>query len=195
MVNSMATDSDAAARFTEQERERLRDRAVGGDTYARKLLVSDAMGLVHKAALRYQPIPDAEYNELVQVGVLALQACVERWRPSRVAFSTFAFGRVRGAMCRHHARRCPREVLTELDGFVDESDAAERYETAEAIDQLWSLISELPDRQREVMTCRMRGVDLVRICEIHGVSPERARQIEATAIRRLRVAMCAGASL
>lgn len=189
MGHSMAPDSAAAV--TEHERASLRDRAVAGDTYARKLLVSDAMGLVHKAALRYQPIPDTEYAELVQVGVLALQLCVERWKPDRVAFSTFAFGRVRDAMWRFNGKRKrTREQAGDFDEVPDGCDTIERYETHELLARMQSAIATvLTDRQREIVTMRLREMPLPAICELYAITPERARQIEAGAMAVLREAL------
>lgn len=108
----------------------------------------------------------------------------------------------------HHRRDCARRGLAAIGGcesldipvgdgsetFVDLlTDGDERRAEVEAdVERMHKAMDTvLSDRQREIITMRLRDMPLPRICELYGVTPERARQIETAAVRKLRAAMTA----
>jgi RNA polymerase sigma factor (sigma-70 family) len=82
----------------------LLDKAKQGDNAARSEMVERSMPIVRRMASHYCAVPPPDREELVQIGALALQCCADRWDADRVAWSTFAVNRVRGAMSRHYVR-------------------------------------------------------------------------------------------
>ncbi len=69
-----------------------------------------------------------------------------------------------------------------------EDDAIEKLDTAAMKEVIWSAVDALPENYPEVLRYRYQDrMTLKEIGESLGVAPERARQIEKSALRKLRI--------
>src|SRR6202035_221594 len=120
----MSTD----ARPREELREMFSELARTGDQGLRSQLVEAHIGLAHHLARRFVYRGEA-YDDLVQVGSLALIKAVDRFDPDRgVEFTTFASKTILGELKRHFrdkgwAIRAPRR-LQELYLHLNQSVAS-----------------------------------------------------------------------
>lgn len=101
--------------MTETERRDWSDYRSTGDVAVRNRLVERHLALVHHFARRMEPRlgGKAEGEDLVSAGVVGLMDAVSAYDPGRgFRFSTFAAGRIRGAMLDEMRRRdvAPRSV-------------------------------------------------------------------------------------
>jgi RNA polymerase sigma-B factor len=110
----------------EELREMFAELARGGDHDLRSRLVEAHIGLAHHLARRFVYRGES-YDDLVQVGSLALIKAVDRFDPARgVEFTTFASKTILGELKRHFrdkgwAIRAPRrlqELYLELNHSV-----------------------------------------------------------------------------
>ncbi len=174
---------------------------------ARRLLVEENTDLVAYAVHRLGYAPRrAPLADRLAAGYLGLLRAADTYDPARGAFSTYALVWVRHALT--DLSRREREEALSLDAPLFEEDgdgrtladlleaphrpedrALERYLVARAL-------SRLSPRHREALERRFGLVGeeetLAAVGASWGVSRERARQVEAEALRRAREALGVG---
>lgn len=148
-------------------------------------------------------------DDAFQVGIFGLIRAAELWDPRRAKFSTYATSAIkshiyRASNCagvialpsRGRTRREEPEHLRELieraaavqtigESFDIPREDPERLSLDE-IAEIWEEVAELPSSERTVMLSRLDGATLLESGAKLGVTKERARQIQANAVKRLR---------
>ena len=182
---------------------------------ASELPLLDHLPLVWSIARRLRPhVPYVEVEDLVSAGTIGLIEAAARYDRTRgVAFASFAYRRVRGAML-DEARRQSRpslgtsaETVTEqkllsLETVVDEDatvklmdvlmDAyAPAPETTAELQELLEAVAQLPQRERDMLALRAKGYTVGEIGRLHGCSDARASQLLAKARLRLEERLAA----
>ena len=150
-------------------------------------------GLIH-AFIRRQGGGDIPYKEALQAGRIGLWRAIQGYDPTRgTTFSTYAWV----AICRHIHRRT-KELNRDTDVWWQEMpasrvvpDPARELEEKLTQDVLLDLISELPERFRQVIVGRYGlGEDppclLKELGKELGLTGERVRQLQQEALAWLR---------
>jgi RNA polymerase sigma factor (sigma-70 family) len=163
-------------------------------------LMKEHDGLIH-AVVRRQVLGDLPYAEALQAGRIGLWRAILGYDPDRgYAFSTYAWPSIL-----HHLWRAVKVYGREADADRTAPPAAEsaqwpweagldpalRYKGWCVLRALYQLVVRLPKRLQTVIVCRYgldgRGKRLYReIGAQLGLSGERARQLHAEALVRLR---------
>lgn len=183
--------------MTKAMRYQRTDRAVT------EVRVEDAhlhLGMVHKLAHRMKLESD-DFDELVQIGTLALMRAVHGYRPEfGCAFSTYAYTAIERSIIHHHRyriaqRRDHRQTVAMTDEvgiWIGACDRPGRMETEDArrdtADRLAAMLAVLDDRDAEVLLRRAEGLSFDAIAGMMGLSRERVRQLERDALRSVRLA-------
>ena len=176
-----------------------RASAEGRDRVDRDL--RDHEGLIH-AVIRREGSGPLSYEEALQAGRMGLWRALLGYDPERgTAFSTYAWVAIR-----RHIRRAAtnvvrdaalRSLLVPLDqaraplGRVAERSLDENLDRALVHDALLALVSQLPDRLRQIIIARY-GLDGVLPRSLRqlgadlGLSHERIRQLQQEALAWLR---------
>lgn len=157
-------------------------------------------GLIH-AVIRREGSGSLTYEEALQAGRIGLWRAILGYDPARgTAFSTYAW-----VVIRRHIRhavsqaardlgrlQAPRPPCQAPDGSAESAeDLGESVERALIHEALSALLSQLPDRLRQVVTARY-GLDghpprsLRQLGAQLGLSHERIRQLEQEALAWLR---------
>jgi RNA polymerase sigma factor (sigma-70 family) len=164
------------------------------------ILQSNLRVAVH-VARKHQRVGRA-LMELVSDATIWLMRAVEKYdfaRPAR--FSTYASYAIMKNFARDRAEQLTRrdqhmvtgqeEILAAL-GSRDDSAVGDQIDAANLQSDLLSVIEELPDRERELLTHHY-GLDqskpalsLAEIGDKMGITKARVRQLEARALRQLR---------
>lgn len=135
-----------------------------GNADARRKLIEHYQPLVFKAVIRWRSSP-AVMMDLVQEGTVGLIEAVETYQPERgVAFSLFAFHRIRGRILTYLEKEGKRNWLS-IDSPIGDQDtslsellldtAAPVSEQAEhkfLIEQLHSAMGRLPAQEQAVLS-------------------------------------------
>jgi len=129
-------------------------------------------------------------DDVVGQGLLALVLCLDRFDPRRgTKFSTFAFGRIRGAMLdyvRTESRRrrfVMSQDLPDLPGDVSvEDDVIDR----EIVDHFHQDVSGLPARQSQYLHGLLGGHSEVQVCRHMGITRGAGRELRERAVANLR---------
>jgi RNA polymerase sigma factor (sigma-70 family) len=159
---------------------------------------AEHLGLVHQVCRRMKLDRD-DYEELVQVGTLALMRAVHGFRPDLgCAFSTYAVHSIERAIIhfhRFHQMQC-RDVrrtvaltddATRWVGARDRPGRLERDDARrDAADRAAAMLAELEPRDAEVLMARMAGEPMEDIARRMRMSKERVRQIERGSMALLR---------
>jgi RNA polymerase sigma factor for flagellar operon FliA len=131
-----------------------------------------------------------EFDDLVSAGTIGMIEALDRYDAERgVAFSTFAYARIRGAML-DEARRLRTDPLGAGKGRgTAGEDAAEALTPGPGrhaeLAELLREVLELPPRERKAVALRAQGYSLAEIASLHGCSETRASQLLAQARLRL----------
>jgi RNA polymerase sigma factor (sigma-70 family) len=150
-------------------------------------------GLIH-AFIRRQGGGDIPYEEALQAGRIGLWRAIQRYDPTRgTAFSTYAWV----AICRHIQHRA-KELSRDTDVWTQEMpaswvvpDPAETVERVAITGVLLDLVSQLPERFRQVII-RRYGLGQAVPCLLKelgkemGLTGERVRQLQQEALAWLR---------
>lgn len=157
-------------------------------------------GLIH-AVIRREGSGSLTYEEALQVGRIGLWRAILNYDPARgTAFSTYAWVAIRRHIRRAAARvagdsgcqwvSCPHgSVEPSSRGLAEDLD--ERVEQASIHQALFTLLSQLPHRLRQVIMARY-GLDghpprsLRQLGAQLALSHERVRQLEQDALAWLR---------
>jgi RNA polymerase sigma factor (sigma-70 family) len=212
------TRTQARIKFlSSAEETELADRNCGGDISARNELVVSHFPLVNKIAKQYRR-SGVEWDDLLSEGRLGLFRAAETFDPHRGArFSTYASWWVKASISEYVersksvVRQAYRSTETDkslnepvfkdseetqrIDLIVDEHqvDPWERIATERNATELKELaLAPLNERERLVFEARHLADEpqtLNQIGEQIGVSRERARQIDAMAVRKARDAV------
>lgn len=187
----------AAECSQEWHREAVRTR----DAYrsARNRFVAANLRLVVMFAQRHGRMTMA-LADRIQEGNLGLMKAVDRFDPERgVRFATYAAWWIRHAIVRPAAKlqnASARNVSCDEDGVEGLCDASSLAELEGVVDRrdherMLAALAELPDRERDIVHERfaLPGATTGTFEQIghrHGISRERARQVQRTALERLR---------
>ncbi|MBQ2990907.1 MAG: sigma-70 family RNA polymerase sigma factor [Clostridia bacterium] len=176
-----------------------------GDPEALAQLWQRVKDYAYKVVMRYTVKPYAETEDYMQTAFLGVRAAALAYDPSRGSFLTLADMYIRSA-CRHfyHWNR-HGEVQTISydvpmnaddpdggdfrDSFPDTSirDPAEGLECADMVRDVRAAVDELNPRHREIIEQKYyHRMPLEAVCQAQGVSAERIRQIEQSALKHLR---------
>ncbi len=180
----------------QDEQRKLACLAQEGDAAAAGRLVECNLRLI---AAEARDLSDAgHYEDLIQVGVLAMLDRIDRYDPRRGSFPTYAMWNVRARMRRYLKKESRHEMLI----HVDDPDVFERVEDAQPLPWktladaedrriLHRLVSELPERLRIPLTLYF-GLDgsvprsLNAVGSACGYSREWARVLIGKAVKELR---------
>ncbi len=161
--------------------------------------------LVRSIAARLRRrVPQLDSEDLVSAGMIGLIEAVDRFDGARgVAFGTFAYPRIKGAIldeARRYAGAVSNdgEATVSLDDPVSDSDGAlslvevtpdpaapEPAPRAELVEVL-EAFDALPEREREMLTLDATGFTVTEIATAHRCSVSRASQLLSQARLRLR---------
>jgi RNA polymerase sigma factor (sigma-70 family) len=156
-------------------------------------LAANNLGLAYREANRWRRGARLDIGDLIGVGMLGLVQAALTFQPGRlgksgkpVAFSTWATLCIRQAIHRAEMgeRRHPATSLE--DGEIDPPDLRDDADLADIREEVAALLDGLDERRRQVLLDRAAGLTLREIGERLGVSCERARQLEQSALRRVR---------
>ena len=150
-------------------------------------LIRAHTGLIH-ALLRRVEHRGIAYNELVQVGRLALWRAVLGYDPQRgVQFSTYAWRAIERALWAE-VRRARR---SEVEITVPTVPAEWPWDSSEVHTALFAVVQQLPERLQGVLSA-VYGLEGQPACSraalgrAWGLSGERIRQLHDKAVMRLR---------
>jgi RNA polymerase sigma factor (sigma-70 family) len=163
------------------------------------------MPLVRSIAARLRRrVPQLETDDLVSAGMIGLIEAVDRFDGGRgVAFGTFAYPRIKGAIL-DEARRHATSAVSRTDHTLSLDDPVSDAEgalslvevtadpTAPApvpraeLVELFAAFDALPTREREMLELETTGYSVTEIASAHQCSVSRASQLLAQARLRLR---------
>jgi RNA polymerase sigma-32 factor len=202
--------------LTAAEELELAKRNARGDLAARNRLVTSHIPLVEKIAAPYRR-PGVEWDDLVAEGQIGLFRAAETFDPEKGRFSTYAtwwikasvseFTRRSRSVVKQGYRSCEADLSLNtpihkhggdeelVDRLPDKShaDPWQQISSQRNANELAELaLSQLTERERVVFEARHLDDEpptLHQLGDKLGVSRERVRQIEATAIRKARNAV------
>jgi RNA polymerase sporulation-specific sigma factor len=184
-----------------EERELWRAYKETGDLDSRRLLIEHYQPLVFKAVLRWR-VDEPNVMDLVQEGTVGLIEAVENYDHTRgVAFSLYAWHRIRGRMANYVAREGKRNWVyidspltdgedagTFADYLVDGSVAvAAQAEHNYLVEQVKTAMGRLPVKEQLVLN----GVYLEerepgQLAEALNLSVSHIYRLQKQGIRRVR---------
>lgn len=139
-----------------------------GDRTARDKLIRHNLRLVAHVAKKYYTTPDRQ-DDFISIGTIGLIKAVDTYDPARtVRFASYASQCIQNEL-RMHLRRVRREagtlslqeplegengMLTLADTLPDEAVMEEDCERRDAAARLRTLVEQLPERDRQLLTLR-----------------------------------------
>ena len=139
-----------------------------GDRTARDKLIRHNLRLVAHVAKKYYTTPDKQ-DDFISIGNIGLIKAVDTYDPTRtVRFASYASQCIQNEL-RMHLRRVRREagtlslqeplegengMLTLADTLPDEAVMEEDCERRDAAARLRTLVEQLPERDRQLLTLR-----------------------------------------
>ena len=139
-----------------------------GDQSARDKLIRHNLRLVAHVAKKYYTTPDKQ-DDFISIGTIGLIKAVDTYDPARtVRFASYASQCIQNEL-RMHLRRVRREagtlslqeplegengMLTLADTLPDEAVMEEDCERRDAAVRLRTLVEQLPERDRQLLTLR-----------------------------------------
>lgn len=139
-----------------------------GDRSARDKLIRHNLRLVAHVAKKYYTTPDKQ-DDFISIGTIGLIKAVDTYDPARtVRFASYASQCIQNEL-RMHLRRVRREagtlslqeplegengMLTLADTLPDEAVMEEDCERRDAAARLRTLVEQLPERDRRLLTLR-----------------------------------------
>lgn len=180
-------------------------RAKGGDPDALGQLWEQVKDYAHRIVMHYTQKPYAETEDYLQTAFLGVRAAVAAFDPDKGSFLTVADWYIRRECARFYGWNKRGEVQTISydvpmnpedpdggdfrDSFPDEtlSDPLEDLEKADIVRDVRAAVGELKPRQQEIIKQKYyQQMPLESVCKAQGVSAERIRQIEQSALKHLR---------
>lgn len=185
----------------EEEGRLWRAYKADGDEESRARLIESYQPLVFKAALRFR-VSEPALLDIIQEGTIGLIEAVERYDHTRgVAFSLFAYHRIRGRMISYMEREGEKEhdsidvSAYDDDGQVTIGDliedtaplAADVAEQNVLLSEVKQAMERLPAKEQLVLS----GVYLddrepKRLAEEMNLSPSHIYRLQKQGIRRVR---------
>lgn len=139
-----------------------------GDRSARDKLIRHNLRLVAHVTKKYYTTPDKQ-DDFISIGTIGLIKAVDTYNPARtVRFASYASQCIQNEL-RMHLRRVRREagtlslqeplegengMLTLADTLPDEAVMEEDCERRDAAARLRTLVEQLPERERRLLTLR-----------------------------------------
>ena len=195
--------------LTREEELALIIKAQCGDESAMVELLERHRNFIWKCARRYhlRSSNALEIEDCVQVATIGVMKSIRRFRTdSGLALLTFSFPCVQSEFSLHlqynSVIKCPRKQkrvpVKFLDGMgesrtsiahtlVAPEPEVSEFDRMEAIADGRRYLEMLSGRERDVMERRLNGETLNEISVTYGISKERIRQVEALALRKLRL--------
>lgn len=164
-----------------------------GDREAREFLIQENIGLVHKWAKRYyryaQTIPALTYDDIFLEGVYGLIKAIEKFKPWKARFSTYATIWIKQSIRRFiqkekaqmRGRVYPQvseeeeeiNVIEETIPSPEETSSPNKEELSKRIEY-----ANIPQRSKDILHMYfLEGLSLREIGERVGLSKERVRQL------------------
>ena len=185
----------------EEEGRLWRAYKTGGDEESRARLIESYQPLVFKAAIRFR-VDESVLMDIIQEGTIGLIEAVERYDHTRgVAFSLFAYHRIRGRMLSYMEREGDKEYTSidvsvyDTEGQVTLGDliedtrplAADVAEQNALLAEVKQAMERLPVKEQLVLC----GVYLddrepKRLAEELNLSPSHIYRLQKQGIRRVR---------
>jgi RNA polymerase sigma factor (sigma-70 family) len=144
--------------------------------------------------MREKSLKHLDADILISAGMLGYSQARQRFDPSReVKFKTFAEYRIKGAVLDEVRKmigdeRCknprPRQVDYDFERMGDDGDEVSTMHSQMVVDGFWDSLS-LSKRDRGILECRVKGMNLREIGEEFGFSESRASQILADIKRQI----------
>jgi len=176
------------------EQERLLALWKAGDRRAKDKLFRSMVGFVMSIARRYRGVVDNRFEDLLQVGYVALSGAIDGWDPARGTLATYSRGPIGWAIghflltdsvvvqprdASYASRKIIRSYVsldepidgdsgdTRLDTLMDPSPRPDTLlEMRERSDALRMAVAELPQHERSIMERRWLTDDDVTLGEI-----------------------------
>lgn len=164
-----------------------------GDREAREFLIQENIGLVHKWAKRYyryaQTIPTLTYDDIFLEGVYGLIKAIEKFKPWKARFSTYATIWIKQSIRRFiqkekaqmRGRVYPQvseeeeeiNIIEETIPSPEETSSPNKEELSKRIEY-----ANIPQRSKDILHMYfLEGLSLREIGERVGLSKERVRQL------------------
>jgi RNA polymerase sigma factor (sigma-70 family) len=192
--------------LTAGEEQILLDAACGGDIDARNSVIMNIYSLVRHHVGKCFALTDNEREDAVQFVVTVLCEKFHKFNSTRrVRYMTYANHWVRYALQQFRIKRrlipAPKKPVfvtsiepSEHDDdhyFPDclcapDSSPTLALERADELAELNRVVNRLRDKEREIVLRRSRGEKLQPIADSLGITRERVRQIEISALQRMR---------
>lgn len=175
-----------------------------GDRTARDKLIRHNLRLVAHVAKKYYTTPDRQ-DDFISIGTIGLIKAVDTYDPARtVRFASYASQCIQNEL-RMHLRRVRREagtlslqeplegengMLTLADTLPDEAVMEEDCERRDAAARLRTLVEQLPERDRQLLTLRYglgSGAPLTQqeVAARFGISRSYVSRLEKRALSEL----------
>ena len=175
-----------------------------GDRSARDKLIRHNLRLVAHVAKKYYTTPDKQ-DDFISIGTIGLIKAVDTYDPARtVRFASYASQCIQNEL-RMHLRRVRREagtlslqeplegengMLTLADTLPDEAVMEEDCERRDAAARLRTLVEQLPERERRLLTLRYGlggGAPLTQqeVAARFGISRSSVSRLEKRALTEL----------
>ena len=175
-----------------------------GDRTARDKLIRHNLRLVAHVAKKYYTTPDKQ-DDFISIGTIGLIKAVDTYDPARtVRFASYASQCIQNEL-RMHLRRVRREagtlslqeplegengMLTLADTLPDEAVMEEDCERRDAAARLRTLVEQLPERDRQLLTLRYSlggGAPLTQqeVAARFGISRSYVSRLEKRALTEL----------
>jgi RNA polymerase sigma-70 factor (ECF subfamily) len=170
--------------------------AVDGDRDA----IAGVLGHVHRLAMRYcrarvgsHQKTFASADHLAQEVCLAVLAALPSYRDQGKSFLTFVYGIAAHKVADAHrsAVHNRAEPVPEIPHPSELASGPEQHATqGELADRMTTLLSTLPDQQREILVLRVvMGLPVEETAEAVGSTPDAVRVAQHRALDRLRNAL------
>jgi len=144
--------------------------------------------------MREKNLIHLDTDTLISAGLLGYSQARKRFDPGReVKFKTFAEYRIKGAVLDEVRKmigdeRCkttrPRQVDYDFALIGDNGHNKEMVESQLAVDGFWEKIP-VSKRDKEILECRIKGMNLKEIGALFGFSESRASQVLAEIKQRI----------
>lgn len=161
-----------------------------GDLAARDALLASVLPWILNRVQKLAPAHE-DFDDNVSLAILHMLSVLPKFRPARGRLTTFV------ATClyrffskrRETSRRVMYFLGDDLPDVADEEAVDGERGWRQRQEVVQAEVANLPEREREIVSRRLRGDTLQAIGTVIGVSKERVRQIETTAHQRLRIAL------
>lgn len=183
-------DLQSRSLLTPGDERRLWEKLVTqGDLTARQTIIEHYQPLVFKIASAFG-LQSAWVFDLLQEGTVGLIEAVEKFDPSRgVAFSLFAYHRIRGRMLNYLKKEYPAAELEELGEDLRDETAStvEQVEQIYLLEQVQLALGRLPPKEQQVLhAVYLREQEPKALAEEMEISVSYLYRLQKQGLRRVR---------